>query len=90
MSARKHYHRVVTGICDYAKEDGAHILGCIELITQNGGAIRLGKTRDGGCYSIGVYGDGQQPYTDYLRPGESLAEYFSDLATAFASGVAAG
>lgn len=83
VSGRKHYHHTVGGKCDWSKQDGAFILECIESIVSAGGAVRFGKTRDGGCFSVGVYGDGTSPYTDYLRPDEDVREYFTDLVTAF-------
>jgi hypothetical protein len=38
-----------------------------------GGAMRIGFTRDGGALSIGVYA-GDEYGTEYIRPGEDLAE----------------
>lgn len=55
----------------------------IRAVAMNGGALRLGNTRDGGAYAIGVYGDGAKPYTEYLRPSEDLNEFFTDLIEAF-------
>jgi hypothetical protein len=56
---------------------------CLHHILQSGGAIRLGATRDGGAWAIGVYGDGPQPYTEYVKATESLTEYLYDLGTFF-------
>lgn len=46
----------------------------IEELTNNGWAIRFGRTRDGGCVAVGAYGDPEGPRTYYLRPSESLLE----------------
>ena len=43
-------------------------------------AIRLGYTRDGGAYAIGVYA-GDQYFTDYIRPHEDIDKYLADLLT---------
>ena len=67
------------GPYDYAVQDGTRVLELVELLTQMGIAIRLGKSRDMGAAAIGVYGDGDAPYTDFLTPGESLVEYLDDL-----------
>lgn len=46
------------------------------------GALRIGYTRDGGAYAIGVYA-GVQYFTDYVRPGEDIEEYLRELIEAF-------
>jgi len=50
----------------------------VALVAEAGGALRLGYTSDGGAYAIGVYGDGE-PYTEYVRPGESIDEFLREL-----------
>jgi len=50
---------------------------------QAGGAIRIGATRDGGAWAFGIYGDGEQPYTEYIRGDEDVNEYLSDLGKFF-------
>lgn len=64
---------------DLISEDGQKIIEVLDEITEMGGAIRIGRTRDGGALAIGVYGDGGEPYTDYLRPGESTLGYLREL-----------
>lgn len=58
---------------------GEAILVAVAAVAKQGGALRFGYTRDGGAYSIGVYGDGD-PYTDYIKPDESVEEYLYALA----------
>lgn len=41
-------------------------------------ALRLGLTRDGGAYAVGVYA-GEQYFTDYVRPGEDIDDYLTGL-----------
>ena len=62
--------------------DGDLFLKCIEVICSREGAIRLGLSRDGGAYAIGIYGDGD-PYTEYVGAGEDINEYFAKLAEYF-------
>lgn len=81
--ARRHHVHVPNGSADYSILDGERVMRCIESITRYGGAIRLGKTRDGGAFAIGVYGDGAEPYTDYLRPTDDVTEYLDALVDAF-------
>jgi len=54
------------------------IVRAIGVISRAGGAVRFGYTRDGGAYAIGIMGDGE-PYTEYIRPTESVDEYLTAL-----------
>lgn len=56
----------------------ATLMGAISAVSRDNGAIRLGYTRDGGAYAIGIYGDGE-PFTEYVRPGEDINEYLEGL-----------
>jgi hypothetical protein len=56
------------------------IRDCIVQIGNIGGAVRFGYSRDGGAYSIGVYGLDTKPFTDYLRPGDDVQAYLDSLA----------
>lgn len=67
----------------YADVDGGTLLRCLDTVAAKNGAIRLGTSRDGGAFSVGVYGDGD-PYTEYVGKGEDINEYFEGLAAYFA------
>jgi hypothetical protein len=54
----------------------------ITAVAQKGGALRLGYTRDGGAYAIGIYGDGD-PYTEYISPTEDVNEHLRSIASDF-------
>lgn len=56
----------------------------LDRVTAQGGALRIGLTRDGGALAVGVYGLGE-PYTDYVRPTEDPNEYFLQLGELFES-----
>ena len=58
------------------------VMYAVMAVAQRGGALRLGYTRDGGAYAIGVYGDGE-PYTDYVSPNEDINQYLRNLAEDF-------
>ena len=60
------------------------LLYCLHSVTSNGGAVRFGTTRDKGAWAIGVYGDGAQPYTEYVRPDEDINLYLRNLGDFFA------
>lgn len=83
---KRHHYYAPAGRANYMELDHRRIMQSIEIITANGGAIRFGKTRDGGAFAVGVYGDGGEPYTDYLRPNDDVAEYLETLVDAFQHG----
>lgn len=63
---------------DWANADPKYLLAVICCIALRGGAIRLGYTRDGGAYAIGIYGDGE-PFTEYVKPSEDINDYLRGL-----------
>lgn len=71
---------------DWSTVDMAQLHETVVRVTGGGGAIRLGYTADGGAYAIGVYGDGSEPYTEYVRPGEDLDAILADIGAAFIGG----
>lgn len=54
----------------------------VAAITKCGGAVRFGYSRDGGAYSIGVYGDGK-PYTEFHPEDEGVTEWLEGIAEDF-------
>lgn len=68
---------------DWSSVDGRYIAAAAAALGTVGGAIRLGYTRDGGAYAIGVY-LGKDSHTDYLKPGESVEDYLRALVENFA------
>lgn len=73
----------ITVVADWELVDAEQLRSTIGAVTRGGGALRLGTTRDGGAYSIGIYGDGPEPYTEYVRPNEDLNEFLADLEDTF-------
>lgn len=59
------------------------LLHALDCILRQGGALRIGRTRDSGAWAIGVYGDGDQPYTEYVQATEDINRYFHELAEFF-------
>lgn len=68
---------------DWSTVDMTQLWETISKVTAGGGAIRFGYTADGGAYAIGVYGDGAQPYTEYVRPQENIERVLAELGAAF-------
>lgn len=55
----------------------------IHYAAKAGGAIRFGMTSDGGALALGVYGDGDTPYTLYANSAEGMAEHIRGLCDVF-------
>lgn len=51
-------------------------------MNKQGGALRIGLTRDGGALALGVYVD-QDYGTEYVRPAEELGEALREIAAAW-------
>lgn len=66
------------GIADWGTADASLVVRAIERASFTGGAIRFGYSRDGGAYSVGIYGDGE-PYTEFCKPSEDLDDFLRDI-----------
>ena len=71
---------------DWGEANPALIAHCVIVVAQQGGALRFGYSRDGGAFSVGVYGDGDAPYTEYIRPSEDIDAYLRALASQWGDG----
>lgn len=60
------------------------LLVTLAQVLAKNGALRIGCTRDGGAWAFGIYGDGPQPYTEYVRPAEDVNKYLAELGEFFA------
>lgn len=66
------------GGADWGNINPQLLAAVIAAVTVGGGAIRFGYTRDGGAYSVGLYGSGE-PSTDYIRPNEDIEGYLTGV-----------
>jgi len=55
----------------------------VHYMCEAGGAIRFGKTRDGGAIAIGLY-DGDEKRTEYLAPEDDLDMFLMDVLELYA------
>lgn len=76
--ASRRVKRSSSQVADWGSCDADVLRRAVECVAKAGGALRLGYTSDGGAYAVGIYGDGE-PYTDYVRPEESIEDYLSAL-----------
>jgi len=75
--------REQTAAADWGKVDAEVLKRTIVAVCRAGGALRFGYTADGGAFALGIYGDGPEAYTEYLRPNEDVAETLHELAQTF-------
>jgi hypothetical protein len=72
----------VGNVADWGGVNEKVLVKAIETASKKGGALRLGYTRDGGAYAIGVYA-GSNYFTDYVRPSEDIDSYLTALTASF-------
>lgn len=63
--------------------DPTALLHALDCVLRTGGALRVGRTRDGGAWAMGIYGDGDKPYTEYVQQSEDINKYLHNLAEFF-------
>jgi len=80
---RRRENRGAVEGADWNDADAAKLSRAICTVTQHGYAIRLGYTRDGGAFAIGILGDGE-PFTKFVRPNEGIDEYLDELTADYA------
>lgn len=67
------------GAANWGDVNAENLTNAVAWTAANGGALRLGYTRDGGAYAIGIYMDGESE-TEYVRPDEDIDQWLIDLA----------
>jgi len=60
--------------------DGVVLL--VQAMAAEGGAVRLGLTRDGGAYALGMYLHDDYA-TEYIRPSEDFGDALGEIARAW-------
>lgn len=70
------------GEASYAAVDWIPLVALVEALEREQGALRLGLTRDGGAFAIGVY-LGDDYATEYVKPAEDWETALDEIATAW-------
>lgn len=65
-------------VADWIAVDPVLLQQAIAAWASQDGALRFGYTRDGGAFSIGVYGDGE-PHTEYFGPNDDVEGFLRDI-----------
>jgi len=82
--ARKRRGQTSTGSpADWGSANSELLRRAVESVTRDGGAIRLGYTRDMGAYAVGIYENGEV-YTEYIPPSVNLDEWLQGVIDDFA------
>jgi hypothetical protein len=62
--------------------DWVRTVALVRALVTMGGALRIGQTRDGGAWALGIY-VGDDYATEYIRPSEDFAAAIDEIATAW-------
>lgn len=71
-----------SGEASYAAADWVSIVALVEALARESGALRLGVTRDGGAFALGVY-LGDDYATEYVKPSEDFETALDEIAGAW-------
>lgn len=66
------------GTADWQLANPELLQRAIAAVGFRGGALRMGYTRDGGAYAIGIYLSNENT-TEYVRPEEDIDEYLAGI-----------
>ena len=70
------------GEANFATTDWVCTVALLEALVSEGGALRLGITRDGGAFALGVY-LGDDYATEYVKPAEDWEDALDEIARAW-------
>lgn len=73
-----------TGGADWKQFDWAATIALVEVLAEQDGALRIGRTRDGGAWALGVY-LGDDYATEYIRPSEDFQDAILEICEAWLS-----
>ena len=74
----KRRRRQNVNVADWDGSNAELLRSVIGTVTKGGGAIRFGYSRDGGAYSVGIYGDGE-PFSEYLPGTADVDEWLTEI-----------
>lgn len=74
----KRKRRQKDAVADWGNAEPGLLASVVATVTMGGGAMRFGYSRDGGAFSVGIYGDGD-PFTEYLPGTEDVDEWLEGI-----------
>lgn len=69
-------------VASFRERDVVPVVAAYIVATEGKGAIRLGITRDGGAYAIGMYA-GEDYATEYIKPNEDWEDAWNEIIEAW-------
>ena len=81
---RRQTKRRIQGQVDMASIPWLTLVALIAEMSAEGGAIRIGLTRDGGALALGLY-KGDDYATEYIRPNEDIEGALHQIADVWLS-----
>lgn len=81
-AAARERKRRSQGDYELTPESWLWLAALTQALVKEGGALRIGLTRDRGALALGVY-LGNDYTTEYIRPSEDLAEAAMEIAEAW-------
>ena len=75
-------NRVASEQPDWGRIEDRLIWTVIQRVTTDDGAIMFGYSRDGGAYSILIYG-GSDPWKNYFHSDAEVTEFLVELTEAY-------
>lgn len=73
--------REKAGVYDLEQVDWQGLLSFIYRVVEAGGAVRVGRTRDGGALNVAIYFNDDY-VNEYIRPGDDVGEVLDAYLTA--------
>jgi len=67
---------------DIAAIEWLPLVALVEVLAAEGGAVRIGLTRDAGALALGIY-LGDDYATEYVKPNEDFAAAIEEIAVAW-------
>src|SRR5512134_240421 len=77
--------RASQGAADWAAFDWLRTVALVRALVSRGGCLRIGQTRDGGAWALGVYLENDYA-TEYIRPSEDFSGALAEIAEAWGVG----
>lgn len=76
--ARREKSRPKAKPVSWETPNAANILALITAVEGFDGAVRFGRTRDGGSYALGIY-EGGDNWTEYWSGSEGVDKWLSEI-----------
>lgn len=86
--ARKKFERRTSSSvkAEWETVDRGLLARVVSVLTRDNRAVRFGYSRDQGAFAVGIYGDGDKPYTVYCGVNDDVDEWLKSIVYEFDPG----